>query len=102
MKIQVIALAAALSASAGSALADGRAEAALKTPLANPVTVMAGEAFWTCQRLTCVAEPASDQVLTVSACKTLVKAAGPITAYAIDRQTLPANLLAKCNTAAAH
>ena len=100
MRIQLLALTMAFSALAGAALADGRAEATLQSPISKPVTVMAGEAFWNCKDSACVAEPASEQVLTVSACKTLVKAAGPISAYTIDRQALPANLIAKCNTVA--
>ncbi|MDR3513123.1 MAG: hypothetical protein P4L73_15910 [Caulobacteraceae bacterium] len=100
MKIQAIALAAALSALAGSALADGRAQATLQAPLTKPVTVLAGDAFWNCQGAACVAEPASEQILTVSACRTLVKQTGPLATYSIDRTNLPANLLARCNTAA--
>lgn len=100
MKFKLIMLAAAVSALAGPALADGRATATLKAPLDKPVTVLAGDAFWNCQGSTCVADPASDQVLTVSACRILVKQAGALTSYAIDRSQLPPNLLARCNTAA--
>jgi len=97
MKVQVIALAAALSALAGSALADGRAQATLQTPLTKPITVVAGDAFWNCQGAACVADPASEQVLTVQACRILEKQTGPITAYGIDREVLPDHLLARCN-----
>jgi hypothetical protein len=100
VKIHTLVLALIFSATAGAALADGRAEAKLLAPLAKPVTVMAGEAFWTCQGSNCVAEPASEQILTVSACKAVAKAAGPISAYGVDRRALPANLMVKCNAAA--
>lgn len=97
MKFQIIALAAVLSAIAGSALADGRAQATLQAPLSKPITVVAGDAFWSCAGASCVADQATDQVLTVEACRVLEKQTGPITAYAIDRNTLPSHLLDRCN-----
>jgi hypothetical protein len=101
MKKQVIALAAALSALAGSALADGVGTAALQSPIAKSINVIAGDAYWTCQASTCTSGGATDQSLTISACKTIVKAAGPVTAYAIGSASLPAAQLAKCNAVAA-
>jgi hypothetical protein len=97
MKFQVIALAAALSALAGSALADGRAQATLQTPLNKPITVVAGDAFWNCAGAACIADGATEQVLTIEACHTLEKQTGPITAYGIDKTPLPSHQLDRCN-----
>jgi hypothetical protein len=101
MKIKAFVLAAAISAIAGSALAEGAAQATLQNPLAKPFDVIAGDAYWSCQASACTAGAATDQSLTVSACKSIAKLAGPITAYTVDRGSLSAAQLAKCNTAAA-
>ena len=100
MKLRTLMAALALSACAGSALADGVGQATLLSPISKPVSVIAGDAFWNCAGASCASGGATDQSLTVSACKTIVKAVGPVSAYSIGSSALPANLLAKCNTAA--
>jgi hypothetical protein len=102
MKIQVVALAAALSAIAGAAFADGSAQATLQSPVTKTINVIAGEAYWTCQASTCTAAGASGQTLTVSACKDVVRAAGPVTAFTVDQNGLKEEQLAKCNAVAKH
>jgi hypothetical protein len=97
MKIQILALAAAVSAMAGAAFADGPAQATLQTPVAKTINVIAGEAYWTCEGPACTAGGASGQSLTVSACKEIAKAVGPVTAYTVDGSSLSATQLAKCN-----
>jgi hypothetical protein len=97
MKFRVLALAAAVSALAGAALADPAGQASLASPVAKTTNVIAGDGYWTCQASTCTSGAATDQSLTVSACKTIVKAVGPVTAYSIAGRALPDNLLAKCN-----
>ncbi len=101
MKLRTLLAAAALSACAGSALADGVGQATLQSPISKPVSVIAGDAFWNCAGASCVSGGATDQSLTISACKTIVKTVGgPVSAYSIGGSALPANLLAKCNAAA--
>lgn len=100
MKIQVVALAAALSAIAGSALADGPAQATLQNPVAKQFNLIAGDSYWSCQGSVCASGAATDQALTISACKTIVKAAGPVTAFTVDRGKLTDAQLVKCNAVA--
>ena len=100
MKLRTLLAAAALSACAGSALADGVGQVTLQSPISKPVSIIAGDAFWNCAGSACASGGATDQSLTVSACKTIVKTVGPVSAYSIGGSTLPANLLAKCNAAA--
>lgn len=97
MKIRVIALAAALSALAGSALADGPTQATLQHPLASPVQVIAGDGVWDCSGNACVSGSATDQSLTISACKAIVQAAGPVSAYSVGGSSLNEAQLARCN-----
>jgi hypothetical protein len=97
LKFQTLVLAAAFSALAGAALADGPAQATLQNPVAKPFNVIAGDGYWACQGSTCSSGSASDQSLTIDACRTIVKAAGPVTTYAVDGRSLPDALLAKCN-----
>jgi hypothetical protein len=97
MIIRTLALAAALSALAGAAFADGVGHATLQTPLAKRVEAIAGDGYWVCQGTSCSSGGASDQSLTISACKDLVKAAGPVSAYSIGDAALKPEQLAKCD-----
>lgn len=99
MKIQILALAAAFSALASAALADGGGQASLENPVAKPINVIAGDGYWACAGTSCLSSSATDQSLTIDACRTIVKAAGPVTAYSISGSNLPAPLLARCNGA---
>jgi hypothetical protein len=101
MKIQILSLVVAISAVAGAANAEGAAIAALQSPLSKPIDVIAGDAYWTCEGVACTAGSASGQSLTVDACRTIVKTAGPVTAYTVDGASLRPPLLAKCNAIAA-
>jgi hypothetical protein len=101
MKLQTIALAAAISALASAALAAGPGQATLQNPLAKPVSVIAGDGIWTCQGEACSTGSVSDQSLTIDACRTLAKAVGPITAYVVDGSSLRPAPLARCNAVSA-
>jgi len=97
----MIALALAVSALAAGANAEGAAVAALQAPLAKPINVIAGDGYWACQDAICVSGSASGQSLTVEACRAIVKAAGPVSAYTVDGSSLRPPLLARCNAIAA-
>jgi hypothetical protein len=97
MKLQTLVLAAVISALAGAALADGPGLATLQNPLAKPISIIAGDGIWTCQGENCATGSASGQSLTIEACRTIVKAAGPVTAYAVDGSSLRPTPLARCN-----
>ena len=101
MKIQSLILAAGLSLMAGAAFADDGGVATLQAPIAKPIEVIAGDGYWNCAATSCTAGSATDQSLTVSACKTIVKAAGPVSAFKVGSGALPDKLLAKCNGVAA-
>jgi hypothetical protein len=101
MKIQILALALTLSAVAGAANAEGAAIAALQNPLPKAINVIAGDAYWTCAGAACTTGSASGQSLTIDACRTIVKTAGPVTAYTVDGSSLRPPLLARCNAIAA-
>ncbi len=101
MKIQILSLAVAVSALAGAAKADGAAIAALQNPIPEAISVIAGDAYWTCQGVVCTTGSASGQSLTIDACRTIVKTAGPVTAYTVDGSALRPPLLARCNAIAA-
>ena len=100
-QIPALALALSLSLAAGAATAEGSATAALQNAVAKPINVIAGDAYWTCQGAVCVTGSASDQSLTIDACRAIVKAAGPVAAYTVDGSSLRLPLLAKCNAIAA-
>ncbi|QUD86862.1 CC_3452 family protein [Phenylobacterium montanum] len=97
MIVRTLALVAAFSALAGSALADGRAEATLQKPVASPVKAIIGDASWSCLGTVCAAFPATEAVQSISVCKQLVKAAGPVASYSFDGKAFPPDLLARCN-----
>lgn len=97
MKIQSLILAAGLSLMAGSAFAADGGVATLQTPIAKPIELIAGDGYWNCAGTSCTAGGATDQSLTVSTCKTIVKAAGPVSSFKVGGGALPDKLLAKCN-----
>jgi hypothetical protein len=101
MKVQMLTLALAATALAGAAKAEGSAVAALQSPVPKVINVIAGDAYWTCEGAVCAAGSASGQSLSIDACRTIVKAAGPVTAYTVDGASLRPPLLAKCNAIAA-
>ena len=98
MKIQMIALAAALSMAAGSAFAEDTAQATLKTPVSAPVHAVAGGATWLCQGASCVttSETIGD-TLSVWSCKTLVQSAGPVSSYSLGAKSLTPAQIDRCN-----
>lgn len=97
MIIRTLAFVAVFSALAGTALADGRAEATLQKPVPAAVKTIAGDAAWSCFGTVCAAFPATEAVQSVSVCKALVKVAGPVASYSFDGKAFPADLLARCN-----
>jgi hypothetical protein len=101
MQARILVLAAALSALAGAAEAEGAASATLQSPVAKPIHVIAGDAYWTCEDAVCAAGSASGQSLSIDACRAIVKAAGPVTAFTVEGASLRPALLAKCNAIAA-
>ena len=92
-------LSAALSLAAiSSAYAEGStATATLASAVAKPTQIIAGGAVWTCDGSACRAPATSDETLSVSACKALVRETGPVTAYAVDRHTLSTDELRRCD-----
>ena len=60
----VLFAAAALSALADEAAAEGVATATLQSPLAKPVNVIAGDAYWTCSQALCAADGHTASALT--------------------------------------
>ena len=98
MKIQMLALAAALSMAAGSAFAEDTAQATLKTPVSAPVHAVAGGATWECQGSSCVttSETIGD-TLSVWSCKTLVQSVGPVSSYSLGAKALTAAQIDRCN-----
>jgi hypothetical protein len=98
MKIQMLALAAALSMAAGSAFADAPAHATLKTPVSAPVHAVAGGATWVCEGASCVttSETIGD-TLSVWSCKTLVQTAGPVSSYSQGAKALSPAQVDRCN-----
>lgn len=98
MKMLAAAAALALTCAAGAATAETAfAEATLAQPLTKPTQVIAGGAVWSCDASSCSAPATSDRTLSVSACKQLVKEAGKINTYRVDRHALTADEVAKCN-----
>ena len=100
MKIQALALAAALTMAAGSAFAEDTAQATLKTPVSATVQAIAGGATWSCQGSTCVttSETVGD-TLSVWSCKTLVKTVGPVSSYSLGAKSLTPAQVERCNKA---
>ena len=98
MKIQMLALAAALSMAAGSAFAEDTAQATLKTPVSAPVHAIAGGATWLCEGTSCVttSETIGD-TLSVWSCKTLVQTVGPVTSYSLGAKSLTPAQVDRCN-----
>ena len=97
--IKTLALTAALSLAAFStAFAEGSfASATLASPVAKSTQIIAGGAVWTCYETVCRAPATSDGTLSVSACKALVREAGPVTDYGVDRHRLSSDELKRCD-----
>ena len=100
MKIQMLALAAALSMAAGSAFAEDTAQATLKTPVSTETHAVAGGATWVCSGSSCVttSETIGD-TLSVWSCKTLVRSVGPVTSYSLGAKSLTPAQVDRCNKA---
>jgi curli biogenesis system outer membrane secretion channel CsgG len=100
MKIQMLAIAAALSMAAGSAFAEDAAQATLKTPVSAPVHAVAGGATWACDGSSCVttSETIGD-TLSVWSCKTLVRSVGPVSSYSLGPKALTPAQIDRCNKA---
>ncbi len=98
MKIQMVALAAALSMAAGSAFAEDTAHATLKAPVNGTVHAVAGGATWVCEGTSCVttSETIGD-TLSVWSCKTLVQSAGPVSSYSLGGRSLTPAQVDRCN-----
>ena len=80
-----------------SAFADGSsATATLASAMTRPTQIVAGGAVWTCDGSACRGPASADRTLSVSACQSLVRQAGPVTTYAVDRHALSAGDLARC------
>ncbi len=96
--LKTFAFTAALSLAAfSSAFAEGSfATATLASAVAKPTQIIAGGAVWTCDGVACRAPATSDETLSVSACKALVRQAGPVTVYAVDKHVLSADELRRC------
>jgi hypothetical protein len=98
MQVRIFALAAALSALAGSAFAyGGPTQATLQHAVSAPVQIIAGDGVWNCAGSACVSGSATEQSLTVSTCKTIVKEAGPVTAFTVNGGSLKDDQITKCN-----
>jgi hypothetical protein len=100
MKIQMLALAAALSMAAGSAFADEAAQATLKAPVSAPTHAVAGGATWSCEGTSCVTvtETLGD-TFSVWSCKTLVQSVGPVSSYSLGGRALTPAQIDRCNKA---
>ena len=98
MKIQMIALAAALSMAAGSAFAEDTAHATLKTPVSTETHAVAGGATWLCFGSSCATTSETiGATLSVWSCKALVRSVGPVTAYSLNGNSLTADQIERCN-----
>ena len=100
MKLRTLAAAAILSASFAAPAFAGTINVALQAPVAAKTKVVAGGAVFSCVEATCVAANAPTRALTAATCKAVVKEVGAVTAFAGDRKSLEADVLARCNGAA--
>jgi len=98
MKIQILALAAALSMAAGSAFAEDTAHATLKAPVSGTAHAIAGGATWVCEGSSCftTSETIGD-TLSVWSCKTLVRSVGPVSSYSLGAKALTPAQIDRCN-----
>lgn len=99
MKVRSAALAiAAVSLfSASAAHAAGPITARLQTPVEGRVKQIAGGAAFVCEGDACTAASPGSSSLTVMACRELVRAVGPVTAYGSQSKQLDADKLGACN-----
>jgi hypothetical protein len=63
--------------------------------------IVAGGSVWTCEGSTCSAARQTSRATSVSACQSLVKEVGRVSAFGVERKPYEAEQLSKCNTAAA-
>lgn len=102
MKLQVLAAAAVLSLSFGTAaLADGKVSVQLNAPVAQKTSVIAGGAVFWCEGSSCSAFDAPSRAGTVATCKAVAKKVGAVSSFGIANKSLDSDDLAKCNAAAA-
>jgi hypothetical protein len=98
MKLRTLSAALAASfAFAGAALADGQVSATLQNPAPSRTTVIAGGGLFVCAANVCVADGAPSRAFTVSGCKELVRAVGPVAAFGSGAKALDPDSLARCN-----
>jgi len=97
IRLAAFAAAALVGAFATSALAAGPVTAKLQKPVETASKPVAGGAVFRCLGDTCVATMPSESTLTVRACRELVRAVGPVSAYGSEAKQLDADKLAACN-----
>jgi hypothetical protein len=102
MKINFPALAAAalVSVFASSAMAAPAVVAKLQTPLEARKKPVAGDAVFVCEADTCSAGNPSGATASVSGCRQLVRAVGPVASFGSEGNAFDADKLARCNSAA--
>ncbi|MFA7264369.1 MAG: hypothetical protein WC068_15225 [Caulobacter sp.] len=101
MKLRMLTAAAVLSLSfAGTAFADGKITASLKTPVSAKTKIVAAGAVFTCEGSSCIAITAPSRAATTAGCKALAKEVGALSAYGTDRKAIEGADLEACNTVA--
>jgi hypothetical protein len=90
------AFAALFTLAAGAAAAEP-VTATLRSPVAEPMRVIAGGAAFQCQAGACVAAQPGSRTFAASTCRDLAKAVGPIAAFELAPKALDARKLEQCN-----
>jgi len=87
----------AVTAFATAAAAAGPVTAKLEAPVDKQTKQVAGGAAFLCVADTCTAATPASSTLTVMACRQLVRAVGPVSAYGSQTKQLSPEKLAECN-----
>ncbi len=85
---------------AAPAFAQGPITVTMAAPVAHDGAVQALATTWQCTGATCTGPEINARFGDPRACREIARAAGPVTAFASARGTLPADELARCNKAA--
>ena len=90
----------ALSFAGGAQASESVVTAKLQSPVAAKTKVIAGGAIFVCEADACVALEPTSQTFALAACKSIAKAAGPLTAFGSPARSLDADKLGTCNASA--
>ncbi len=98
--MRILIVTAALAAFAAPAIADSQWTATLVQPQSK-VNVVAGSVVWDCEGSACQATSDTSEADQLTACRSIVREVGTVSAFATSSGPFSASRLSSCNAVAA-